>query len=183
MQNEMLGDKSLDAQDQGPGANQRFKGVRVALLTAGPTAGPAGGAERHFQGLHDGLVAIGCDVQWINVPADEPDFATILQNYEHCRSLDLQSFDVVISTKAPTYAIEHPAHVMHLVHTIRAFDDMFDTAFPEPNAVLYKQRAQIHAMEFEPLSRVKARFSIGKEISDRLYRWRGMSAEVIHRRC
>ncbi|HEY7805003.1 MAG TPA: hypothetical protein VIC30_11305 [Orrella sp.] len=36
------------------------EGVRVALLTAGPSGGPAGGAERHFQGLHDGLVAIGC---------------------------------------------------------------------------------------------------------------------------
>ena len=157
-----------------------LQGVRVALLTAGPTAGPAGGAEQHFQGLHNGLVAIGCDVQWINVPADEPDFETILKNYEQCRALDLQSFDVVISTKAPTYVIDHPAHVMHLVHTIRAFDDMFDTVFPEPNAVLYEQRARVHALELGPLAGAKARFANGKETADRLYRWRGIGAEVLH---
>ena len=156
------------------------RGVRVALLTADPVAGPAGGAERHFQGLHDGLVAIGCEVQWINVAADEPDFSTILKNYERCQVLDLQSFDVVISTKAPTYAIEHPAHVIHLVHTIRAFDDMFDAVFPDPNPELYQQRAKIHALEFGPLARAKARFANGKESADRLYRWRGMTAKVLH---
>ncbi|HEY7805004.1 MAG TPA: glycosyltransferase, partial [Orrella sp.] len=87
---------------------------------------------------------------------------------------------MVISTKAPTYAIKHPAHVLHLVHTVRVFDDMFETAFPVPNAELWQQRATIHALEFEPLSQVKARFANGKESSDRLYRWRGMHAQVLH---
>ena len=158
----------------------RFDGMRVALLTAGPSSGTTGGAERLFEGLHDGLISIGCDVQWIKVPADEPDFTTILSNYRYCQSLDLQSFDVVISTKAPTYIVEHPAHVVYLVHTIRAFDDMFDKVFPEQNLALCQQRSTLHALELKPLAQAKARFAIGKEISDRLYRWRGMDAQVLH---
>ena len=157
-----------------------FSNIRVALITAGPSAGPQGGAERFFQGLHDGLKSIGCEVHVINVSADEPDFKTILKNYERCRNLDLQAFDVVISTKAPSYAIKHPAHVVYLVHTVRAFDDMFDLQFMQPSEQTYIDRAKLHALELGPLSEAKARFAIGKEVADRLYRWRGLSAKVIH---
>ena len=169
--NQMLHESMLDSS---------LAGKKVALLIAGPSSGPTGGAERFFQGLINGLKSIGCDVQCINVPADEPDFETILKNYHFCQSLVLSEFDVVISTKAPTYAIDHPAHVLYLVHTVRVFDDMFDLQFIKPSVELYEQRAKLHALELAPLSHAKARFSIGKEISDRLYRWRGLSADVIH---
>jgi len=57
---------------------------------------------------------------------------------------------------------------------------MFDAVFPDPNPELYQQRAKIHALEFGPLARAKARFANGKESADRLYRWRGMTAKVLH---
>jgi glycosyltransferase involved in cell wall biosynthesis len=157
-----------------------FAGKRVALLSAGPSGSPSGGAERFFQGLITGLKSIGCDVQCINVTADEPDFETILANFRTCQNLDLAQFDVVISTKAPTYIVEHPAHVLYLVHTVRVFDDMFEAQFIQPSAELRQQRAQLHQLEWGPLSRIKKRFAIGKEVSDRLYRWRGLDATVIH---
>lgn len=143
-----------------------YQDVRVALLTAGPSSGSLSGAERHFQGLHDGLVSIGCEVEWINEPADEPDVAATLGNYERCQAIDLDPFDVVISTKAPTYIVKRPAHVVHLMHTIRAFADMFDTVFVEPNLALYQQRTKIHALEFHALANANARFANGKERSD-----------------
>ncbi|UOD50373.1 glycosyltransferase [Orrella daihaiensis] len=157
-----------------------YAGLKVALLTAGPSAGPVGGAERFFEGLYEGLQLIGCAVQRINLPADEPDFKTILRNYTACQALDLSAFDVVISTKAPSYVVEHPAHVVYLVHTVRSFDDMFDSQFTQPTAELYEQRARLHRLELMPMKQARARFAIGQEIADRLYRWRGLSAGVIH---
>lgn len=158
----------------------QFAGVHVALLTSGPSAGPVGGAERLFSGVHSGLVSIGCDVQCFNMQADEPDFETILKNYEKCQALDLTAFDMVISTKSPTYIIKHPRHVVYLVHTIRVFDDMFDGTFKQPSLELYQQRAQLHALEFEPIRLARARFAIGQEIANRLYRWRGLNAKKLH---
>lgn len=163
-----------------PANKPKLTGVKVALLTAGPRNAPAGGAERFFQGLYDGIQSLGSSVQWVKVPADEPDFQTILDNYVYCQSLDLTAFDVVISTKAPSYAVEHPAHVLYLVHTIRTFDDMFEQQFVQPSPEVYAQRAHLHQLELKPLSKARARFAIGKEIADRLYRWRGLSADVIH---
>lgn len=154
--------------------------MRIAILTAEATSGSAGGAERFYQGLLKGLQQIGCDAECMAVPADEPDFAAIKRNYEYCRALDLSQYDVVISTKAPTFAVSHPNHVMYLVHTVRVFDDMFDIAFPEKSDELFRQRAALHQWDIAALSKIKARFAIGHEVAKRLYRWRGIGAEVIH---
>lgn len=156
------------------------EGLLVALLTSGPSNGAAGGAERLYQGLLEGLRSIGCSAEHIFIPADEPSFEAILKNHACCAELDLSRFDVVISTKAPTYAIKHPAHVMYLVHTVRVFDDMFDDQFHQPTAGNLQQRSVLHALELDPLRQAKARFAIGKEIAKRLYRWRGLSADVLH---
>jgi glycosyltransferase involved in cell wall biosynthesis len=153
---------------------------RVAVLAAGPTTGVQGGAERFYRGLIGGLSAVGCAAELVSVPADEPSFDAIIANYERCAQLDLSGFDVVISTKAPTFAIDHPRHVMYLVHTVRVFDDMFTRVFPNPSKELYVQRSRLHALDFAAMRRARARFAIGHEVAHRLYRWRGLDAQVLH---
>lgn len=157
-----------------------FTGLRVAVLAAMPTTGVIGGAERFYDGLVGGLNKLGCQAEIISIPADEPDFESIIDNYDRCARLDLTEFDVVISTKAPTYVVNHPNHVLYLVHTVRVFDDMFERVFNNPTKVHYEQRAKIHARDFAALSKVKARFAIGHEVAERLFRWRGLNAEVLH---
>ena len=154
--------------------------LKVAVLAAGTTRGVPGGAERFYQGLVEGVAAIGCQAELVSIPADEPSFEAILNNYDNCRSLDLSSYDVVISTKAPTYAIEHPRHVLYLVHTVRVFDDMFYESFPSPTQEQYLQRSKLFELDFAAMSKIKARFAIGHEVANRLYRWKGLKAEVIH---
>ena len=156
------------------------KGLRVAVLAAGSASGALGGAQRFYEGLLDGLLAIGCRAELIPVPADEPSFEAIESNYQRCQQMDLAAFDVVISTKAPTFAVRHPRHVMYLVHTIRVFDDMFHEAFPDAGEANVAQRARLHAMDFDAMKHIRAKFAIGHEVADRLYRWRGLCAEVIH---
>lgn len=153
---------------------------RVAVLAAGAASGALGGAQRFYEGLLGGLLAIGCRAELIPVPADEPSFEMIESNYEHCRQMDLTEFDVVISTKAPTFAVDHPRHVMYLVHTIRVFDDMFHEAFPDAGVQQFSERARLHAMDLRAMGPIKAKFAIGHEVADRLYRWRGLHADVIH---
>lgn len=157
-----------------------FKGLRVAILTAGPSAGTRGGAERFYAGLFDGFKEIGCIPDLISVQADEPTFEKIMENFDFSRRLDLSHHDLVISTKVPTYAVKHPNHVLYLVHTVRVFDDMFDETFSPPTRELFSQRARLHQVDFHAISGVKARFSIGHEVAKRLYRWRGLYSEVLH---
>ena len=157
-----------------------FEGLRVAILTAGLSSGTLGGAERFYAGLFQGFKEIGCSPKLIAVSADESTFEQILGNYEKTSELDLSTYDLVISTKAPTYAVKHPNHVLYLVHTVRVFDDMFNETFEQLGREHFFQRARLHQIDFEVISGAKARFAIGYEVARRLYRWRGLSCEVLH---
>ena len=75
------------------------------------------GAERLFAGL---VAAFQTKAQtdWIQVPTGERRWEGILQGYLHCYDLDLSAYDLVISTKNPTFAVQHPNHICWLVHQI-----------------------------------------------------------------
>lgn len=154
--------------------------LRVAIVTAGLSSGEKGGAERFYEGLEQGLLKAGYQATRVLVPADESSFDEIERNYDYCEKLDLSSFDVVISTKTPTYAIRHPRHVMYLVHTVRVYDDQFQKAFPINDLWHLKARAKIHNLDFKAMAGVKACFAIGFEVAYRLYRWQGLRAQVLH---
>lgn len=153
---------------------------KVAVMAAVPPSGEKGGAERFYIGLVQGFRDLGCEVELINVPADESSFDKIVRNYEYCNELDLSEYDMVVSTKVPTYAVKHAKHVLYLVHTIRVFDDMFSTIFENPTHDNLEQRAIIHRLDFESILGVKARYAIGHEVAKRLYRWRGLEAQTLH---
>lgn len=159
---------------------ENFNALRVALLTIQSAQGETGGAERFYSGLLHGLINTGCNAEIIPVIADESGFEKIKENYQYCRNLDLREYDVVISTKAPTFAVEHPNHVMYLVHTVRVFDDMFNDTFSEYDERRVAERAQLHQWDYDAMSKVKAKFTIGHEVSRRLFRWRGIKSQVIH---
>lgn len=152
--------------------------LRVAVVAA--ESGASGGAERFYSALTDALAGIGHQVELIALPAPEPNFEAICANYKQFSELDLSGFDVVISTKAPTYAVCHPNHVVYLVHTIRAFDDMFESLFAPIDRAMAERRSELHQMDFKALCGVRKIFSIGHEVTDRLYKWRGLGSEVLH---
>lgn len=162
------------------GSRLDFSGMRVAILSVCSASGEKGGAERFYAGLQGGFQSLGCVADLISVQADESSFDLILENYKKCQELDLASYDLVVSTKVPTYAVKHPNHVLYLVHTVRVFDDMFDKAFNPLLEAHYEQRAQLHRIDFEAITGVKARFAIGHEVARRLFRWRGLDCEVLH---
>jgi len=156
--------------------------MKVGIVTARPGGGDAGGAERFYDALITAFKVAGHETRELTVVVDEPDFDSIKRNYLACYDLGVSQFDLVVSTKAPTWMIRHPRHVCYLVHTVRVFYDMFDTVFPHAGPELHAQRKLIHDLDTGALSppRCRAVFSIGSEVSRRLSDWNGLDAPVLH---
>lgn len=156
--------------------------MKIAVVTVRSASGEAGGAERFYDALVGAFRQAGHDAQEVSVTVDESTFDHITQNYLACYDLDLSAFDLVISTKAPTWLVRHQRHVCYLVHTIRVFYDMYDTAFPDAGEELRAQQQLIHRMDNLALAapRCRAVFAIGSEVSRRLREWNGLDASVLH---
>ena len=160
--------------------------MKVAVVTAAMRSGERGGAEAFYAGLVGGLRSIGVDADEVPVRIDESTFETVLASYIRCYDLDLRHYDLVISTKAPTYMLRHPRHISYLVHTLRVFYDRFASEFGEGTAELKKQRALIHQMDKSALhpSRVRRHFTIGhtnyRRLIDADAFWSDIPYEVLH---
>ena len=156
--------------------------MRVAIVTVRAASGEAGGAERFYDALVEAFRQAGHEAQEVPVVADESTFEQIKRNYLTCYDLDLSAFDLVVSTKAPTWLVRHPRHVCYLVHTIRVYYDMFDSVFPDARAELKAQRELVQQLDTKALSPPNCRgiFSIGSEVSNRLRQWNGLDAQVLH---
>lgn len=157
---------------------QDYSTKKVAILA--PSFDETGGAERFNQGLLSAIRDKVGHAELIMLPSDESSYETILDTYEQWRALDLSSFDLVISTKAPTYVVNHPRHVLYLVHTVRVFYDMFDESFPGANETLLSQRDTIQALDSDAFKLIEKRFAIGHEVAGRLKKWNGIDAKVLH---
>ena len=141
------------------------------------------GAERLFLGLAQAFQRkTGAD--WIQVPMSEGSWEAVLQGYLDCFDLDLSSYDLVISTKTPTFAVQHPNHVCWLVHQIRVFYDRFDDEYTKlPKNILDEKRSQqatIHQLDNQAFQSVRSIFAIGEEPARRLKQYNGFDAQVLH---
>jgi len=155
---------------------------RIAVIAARPINDEKGGAERFYEGLVSALNDAGVSAELINVLTDESNFEAIEETYLRCYDLDVSAYDGVISTKAPTYLVQHPNHLSYLVHTMRVFYDMFDLEFPDATEAQIRNRQLIHTLDTGALSvpRVRKVFSIGNEVSQRLFKWNSIESEILH---
>ena len=160
--------------------------MKIGVVTPVMKGGEKGGAEAFYEGLVKGLRMASYDVDQIEVCIDETTFDTILEAYVTCYDLDLHQYDVVISTKAPTYMVRHPNHISYLLHTMRVFYDMFHQAFGVGSPEHYEQRQIIHAFDKYGLhpDRVRRHFTIGHTPYTRLCEadpfWRQIAFQVLH---
>jgi glycosyltransferase involved in cell wall biosynthesis len=161
-------------------SNLDLSDKRIAILAPASNSNETGGAERLYKGLLSAIQEKTGYAELISFPTDESTFECIQSNYDKWGSLDLSSFDMVISTKAPTYVIKHHRHVLYLVHTIRVFYDMFDEVFPDANDIILKQREKIISLDTEAINKAKKCYAIGHEVAARLKKWNHLNAEVLH---
>jgi glycosyltransferase involved in cell wall biosynthesis/GT2 family glycosyltransferase len=141
------------------------------------------GAERHYVGMVQAFRK-KVDTEWIQVPVSEYNWETVLQGYLDCYRLDLSRFDVVVSTKNPTYMVRHEHHVCWLLHQMRVFYDRFDDEYgglpPQTLAELRQHRDSIHRLDTLGLRDVRHIFTNGHETARRLKFYNGFSADVLH---
>jgi len=171
----------LSESGQNGGRSKRRKGrPRAAILAVVAPDGTTGGAERLYRGLAGAVNNLGFDADLIAVPFDESTFESIQAGYAFFESMNLDEYDIVISTKSPSYCVTHRNHVVYLVHTIRVFYDMFDSTFPDPAPYQVEQRDWIIRSDTEALSRIRRRFAIGEEVVRRLRAYNELDAVVLH---
>ncbi len=160
--------------------------MRIAVVTPRMASGETGGAEALYRGLVESLRSADLDAEQVQVEIDESSFDAVLQSYMRCFSLDLHDYDLVISTKAPTFMVRHPNHVSYLLHTIRVFYDMFDREFGAGTPEHHRQRALIHELDKQGLhpENVRKRFTNGVQTYQRLLDadpfWHSMRFEAVH---
>lgn len=156
--------------------------MRVAIVAPVPAGNAGGGAEILYDGVAAGLRARGADVEILEVVSDESGFEALERSLDRARALDLSRCDGVISTKAPSYLLEHPNHVCYLLHTFRSFYDRFDDEFPRPSRGHIRLRRLIHRLDRAALRppRVRKVFTVGREVSGRLARWNRVESTVLH---
>lgn len=156
--------------------------MNIALVTAVRNDSRFFGAENLYRGLEKAIVECGYFLKTFPIRIDEASWEGVLEGYLKCYDLNLEDFDLVISTKGPTYMVRHPFHVSYLVHTMRVFYDMFEAEYPSPGARVLKQRKLIHAFDNYGLThgRTKKHYAIGNEVASRLRKWNRIEAAVLH---
>ena len=105
--------------------------MRIALLAPSGVPFALGGAERLWWGLTTYVnrhTTHAMDL--IKLPSPERNFWEIAQSYRQFSLLDLDHFDLVISTKYPAWMVAHANHVVYLQHTLRGLYDTYPVDLP-----------------------------------------------------
>jgi len=111
----------------------------------------------------------------------------ILDNVLSWKLLDItesngEKIDLVISTKFPSYVVDHPNHVTWLFHQHRPAYDLQNTEFddlknyPEGNFV----REKIWEIDNKSLKKVKKLFTNSKNTSSRLLKYNKIESEPLY---
>ena len=63
--------------------------------------------------------------EMIKLPSDESGFWQVIDSYKKFYQLDLNHFDMVISTKYPAWMVQHKNHVCYMAHRLRGLYDTY----------------------------------------------------------
>jgi glycosyltransferase involved in cell wall biosynthesis len=110
------------------------KNIRTIAVCASQVPFFTGGAEAHVNSLIDQLRKRGYDVDLINIPFKWYPHDQLLKSIEIWEKIDLsesngKKIDLVISTKFPSYYIQHHQKVLWLIHQYRQLYDLFDSPY------------------------------------------------------
>ena len=98
---------------------------RIAICAHSPVPFRLGGAERLYDGLRDALVAAGHSVEVVKLPVREHTLPDLVDAYAQFARLDLSHFDIVISGRYPAWMVDHPHHVVWMLHPLRGLYDTY----------------------------------------------------------
>lgn len=105
--------------------------MKIAIVAPSSVPFVVGGAEKLWWGL---LAAINQgtahDAELIKLPSPERNFIEVVHSYRAFSQLQLDHFDLVITTKYPAWMLSHPNHLCYLQHRLRGLYDRYPRQLP-----------------------------------------------------
>jgi glycosyltransferase involved in cell wall biosynthesis len=145
-----------------------------------------GGAEVLAERLTEELHSRGHEAALVTVPFKWYPGQRVLTQAFLWRMVDLDEVDgrpvdLVIGTKFPSYVVRHPNKVVWLVHQFRQAYELDGTELGQfgPDAIDRAARRAIHRLDRTALGEARARYTISRNVAERLERNLGLDAEVV----
>lgn len=169
----------------GLGKNQEIKTIAVC---AAQVPFFKGGAEAHVNGLVRELEERGYEVDLINIPYKWYPYEQLLKSIKIWQLLDLREsngkkIDIVISTKFPSYFVEHSNKVLWLTHQYRQIYDLFHTpysGFDPSEKKDMELRNKFIKMDNQALKKYKRIYTISKNTSIRLKKFNNIESTTLY---
>jgi glycosyltransferase involved in cell wall biosynthesis len=120
--------------------------MKIGIVAPSPVPFCIGGAEKLCWGLLDYInQQTPHKAELIKLPSREHSFWELIDTYREFTRLDLSHFDVVVSTKYPSWMVRHPNQVCYMLHRLRGLYDTYhftglplecDSAHPKVRALI-----------------------------------------------
>jgi glycosyltransferase involved in cell wall biosynthesis len=141
-----------------------------------------GGVEIFTDTLVGELRVRGHDAELVQIPWQTWPNERVATSALLWRQLDLRdAYDLVIATKFPSYAVEHPNKVVWLVHQLRQAYELHGTELGQfgdsPEDV--RLRGEIRQLDRQTLARARRLFATSRNVAARLQESTGLEAEVL----
>ena len=156
-----------------------------------PSAVPyvVGGAEKLWWGLLDTFRHdTAHEVELIKIPSPERNFRELIASYETFSTLDLNHFELVISTKYPAWMVKHWNHWVYLQHKLRGLYDTYpDTLSVELGDLPHFFQRLVFLLSTEPeREKIDIIFAEIKKIDNLLsqaewLRWFGLPSSLVRK--
>lgn len=146
-----------------------------------------GGAEVLTESLAAELARRGWEVESVRLPFSWTPRLQLFRSALAWRLVDLRAadggeIDLVIATRFPSYLIRHPNKVVWLVHQFRQVYELRGTGYSDFGSGEDEQRMveMIRSMDERALPEARAVFGISRNTVERLRRYNGVEASVLH---
>ena len=127
--------------------------MKIAVVAPSPVPFTRGGAERALWGIQAAINDLTHhEAEMIKIPVDEHDLPSVLASYELFAGLELDHFDRIITTKYPSWMVDHPHKTILMMHTLRGVYDTYQyhhqpLTVPNPSDHVF---AMLHLMRTNP---------------------------------
>ncbi len=105
--------------------------MKIGIIAPSPVPFVIGGAENLWAGMVQAFNRRrGIECELLKLPSPERTLSEVLASYRRFAQLDLDHFDLLISTKYPAWAVSHPNHLVYLQHKLRGLYDTYPGSLP-----------------------------------------------------
>ena len=149
-----------------------------------------GGAEFLARNLKQALLDYGHEAEIVTMPFADLPPARIAEHIIAARLMDQRAcwggkVDRFIGLKFPAYCMPHPNKVVWALHQHRAAYELFDTPYSNLRNDLQGQRARQAVINADALYLTEAKriYTISDNVTGRMRRYSGLSAETLYHPC